>query len=167
MSSLESTRLALRIATPADAPFIFALLNSPGWLEHIGDRGIRTLDDAEGYINGLAEAHKKQGFGLWLVCRKEDDKPLGLCGLLQRDYLEHPDLGFAIAPEYGRQGYTREASEICLDFAREQGYPQVMAITSPANTASQSLLLALGFADGGKVSPPGSEEVLKLYQLSI
>ena len=166
MSPIQTSRLLLREAVAADAPFIHTLLNSPGWLEHIGDRGIHGLPEAEAYISSLAAAHKKQGFGLWLICFRESGEPAGLCGLLQRDYLEHPDLGFAVHPAYSRQGITREASLACVDFAWDKlAAPRLFAITSPKNKASQALLESIGFRFQSMVRPPGTADEVCCYAM--
>jgi ribosomal-protein-alanine N-acetyltransferase len=99
MEILQTRRLTLSEATLSDIPLIFKLLNSPNWLEFIGDRNIRTLEDAEKYIqNSLIKSYRENGFGLWKVELKSDKTPIGLCGLLKREMLDFPDLGFAILP---------------------------------------------------------------------
>src|SRR5688500_10193973 len=96
-----SHRLILRQLELSDAPFIITLLNTPGWLQYIGDRYVKTIEDAEGYItNGPAKSYRDNGFGLLLVVERESGIPVGTCGLLKRKNLDHPDLGFAFLPEY-------------------------------------------------------------------
>lgn len=147
MQILETERLALREMTADDAPFVLRLVNEPSWLRFIGDRGVRTIADAEGYVaKGPAVSYAQHGFGLWLVARKADGTPLGLCGLLQRDTLEHPDLGFAFLPEFGGQGYAHEAAAATLAHGRRAlGLKRVLAITAPDNARSIHLLGKLGF----------------------
>ena len=50
MALLETPRLELRRLAENDAPFVLVLLNEPSFLANIGDRGVRTLDGARGYI---------------------------------------------------------------------------------------------------------------------
>src|SRR5690606_38235364 len=98
---LETQRLVLRRLSAADAPFVLELLNDPAWLEHIGDRGVRTLDDARAYLAaGPVAMYAEHGFGLYLVEVREDGAPAGICGLVRRDFLDDVDLGFAFLPRY-------------------------------------------------------------------
>jgi len=143
---LESPRLRLRQVVDEDAPFILALLNDPGWLRYIGDRGVRTLDDARRYIaQGPRKMYADHGFGLYLVERKLDGVPLGLCGLIRRETLPDVDIGFALAEQFRGQGYAHEAAAATLRHAREAlRLPRVVAIAMPENQASTRLLERLG-----------------------
>ena len=142
----ESARLRLRHVADEDAPFILGLLNDPGWLRYIGDRGVRTLDDARKYIaEGPRRMYAEHGFGLYLVERKADGTPLGLCGLIRRDTLPDVDIGFALAEPFRGQGYAHEAAAATLRHAREAlQLTRVVAIAMPANVASTRLLERLG-----------------------
>lgn len=146
MSVLETPRLTLRELTLADAPFILALLNEPSWLRYIGDRGVRTLADAENYLrNGPLASYAAHGFGLWLVVRKGDAVPVGLCGLLKRVTLADVDLGFAFREEFHGQGYGAESAAAVIELARSTlRLPRLVALVSPENTASLRLLEKLG-----------------------
>ena len=154
--------------TPDDAAFILRLLNEPSWLQFIGDRGVRTLDDAVGYItNGPMAMYESKGFGLWLA-ELLDGTPIGMCGLLKRDALEDVDIGFALMPEFWSKGYALEAARATLDFARSKlGMARVAAIVSPGNVASVTLLTKLGmqFVRMVKLSEDGKE--LELYEASV
>ena len=98
MTTLTTERLLLQEATYADAPFIFELLNTPTWIQHIGDRGIITINDAENYIQkSLINSFANNGFGMFKVSLKSTKEAMGLCGLLKREELEHVDIGFAIS----------------------------------------------------------------------
>ncbi|MGD1891294.1 MAG: GNAT family N-acetyltransferase [Cyclobacteriaceae bacterium] len=143
---LQTSRLLIEHATIEDREFIFELLNSPNWLHYIGDRGIRTIEDAEYYIeHSLVESYQNKGYGLYKVSLKGRDKPIGLCGFLKRDYLPSVDIGFAILPEFERQGYITEAAKAVLTYGKTKlGFSTVFGITSPDNTASQHLLNKLG-----------------------
>ena len=144
---LETARLRLRRLDLDDAPFILRLVNEPSWLRFIGDRGVRDLEGARGYIrNGPLAMYAQHGFGLWLVERKDDGVPLGQCGLLKRDTLEHPDIGFAFSPAHWGKGYAREAAEAALALGHGVfAMPEIQAITSLDNEASIGLLTRLGF----------------------
>jgi RimJ/RimL family protein N-acetyltransferase len=147
MNVLETDRLILRRLDPEDAGFILELVNDPAWLQYIGDRGVRSLDDARDYIRaGPMETYERLGFGLFAVELKDRSLPIGICGLLKREELEDVDIGFALLPAFRRQGYAREAASATLEYAREvlrRG--RIAAITSPDNEASAKLLHGLGF----------------------
>lgn len=165
---IETRRLSLRRQTASDAPFILRLLNDAAFLRHIGDRGVRTVEDAEAYIrDGAVASYAAHGFGLWLVESKDAGEAIGVCGLLRRDFLEDVDLGFAFLPEHRRRGYAREAAEATIMFAREQlGLERLAAIVSPENTASIRLLEGLDFRSRGPVEHPDGDDVhLYTYEL--
>ncbi len=161
---LETERLVLRHFNRDDAAFVLRLVNEPAWLRHIGDRGVRTLEDARGYIQqGPVEMYGRLGFGLFLVELKESAIPIGLCGLIKRGELEHVDIGFAFLAEYWGQGYAFESSSSVLSWARDVlGFSKILAITSQGNSASGKLLEKLGFRFKGLVRL-GAED-LKLYE---
>jgi RimJ/RimL family protein N-acetyltransferase len=144
---LETERLTLRRMTPADAPFLRALLNEPSFLRFIGDRGVRTDDDARAYVaDGPAASYAEHGFGLYLVTLREDGTPIGICGLLRRPTLDAADLGYAFLPAHRSRGYARESASAVVAYARRDlGLDRLLAITSPDNDASIRVLEALGF----------------------
>lgn len=147
MAVIETPRLVLREQTPDDAAFVLALVNDPDWLRYIGDRGVRTLDDARAYIDRAVEAYRRLGFGLWLVELRDGGVPVGLCGLIRRDALEDVDVGFAFLPAYRGRGYASEAAAAVLDYGwRVVGLRRVVAIVSPDNAASVRVLERLGFS---------------------
>lgn len=144
---LRTERLRLRRFTHADAPLILELVNDPAWIRFIGDRNVRTLDDARGYLEKPIRSYHENGFGLYLVERHADAEPLGMCGLVKRETLAHADLGFAFLERHRGQGYALEAARATLDFAhRERGMARVLAIVTPTNERSTKLLAKLGFA---------------------
>lgn len=144
---LETERLILRKFNTADAGFVMSLLNSPGWLRYIGDRGIKTRADAEKYIAGLEDHHSLHGFGPMLVALKTTEEPLGMCSLIKRETLPHVDIGFAFLPEYNGKGYAFEASKKTHSYAKEAlGLTELCAIVNSDNEASIQLLNKLGFS---------------------
>jgi len=147
MLVLETERLSLRWLTIDDAAFVLELVNDPAWIRFIGDKGVRTLRDAESYIlKGPVDMYARLGFGLYLVEMKQGGLPVGLCGLLKRAELDDIDLGFAMLADYRRRGFTYEAAKAVLSRARKVlGIAQVAAITSPDNEASGRVLQKLGF----------------------
>ena len=143
---IETARLRLREVGLDDAPFILELLNDPAWLRYIGDRGVRTLEDARRYVEeGPLRMYADHGFGLYLVERRTDGAALGLCGLIRRDTLPDVDIGFALAAQFRGEGYAYEAAAATLRHARRPlGLERVVAIASPLNAASSRLLERLG-----------------------
>jgi len=146
MIVLETERLILRGMDVADAPFILKLLNEPSFLRFIGDKKVRTVQDAEQYIlNGPVASYNRNGFGLCLVELKETHTPIGMCGLLKRDELPHADIGFAFIPDFWNQGFAYEAAAAVMNDARERlKLERILAITNQDNEASIKLLQKLG-----------------------
>lgn len=144
---IETARLSLTELTAADAEFIRGLLNEPSFLRFIGDRGVHTTEDAKRYIrDGPAAMIARHGFGLLRVGLKPQDTPIGICGVLRRDALPDPDLGFSLLPAYWSQGYAFEAAQAALRDARARGVAgRVLAIVAPDNAPSMRLLVRLGF----------------------
>lgn len=130
-----------------DAPFILELVNEPSWLRFIGDRGVRTLDDARDYIRkGPIDMYERLGFGLYVTERKADGVRIGICGLLKRESLEDVDLGFANLPGFWGNGYAYEAALAVMAYGRSAfGLERIVAVTSLGNDASVKLLEKLGF----------------------
>ncbi|HCT29370.1 MAG TPA: hypothetical protein DIW31_01235 [Bacteroidales bacterium] len=161
----ETKRLILREFTESDAEFIITLLNSPGWLKYIGDRNVKTIIQAKNYlIEGPLKSYHVNKFGLSMVELKESNKPIGMCGLLKRDYLDNPDIGFAFLPEYEGFGYAFEIASATLEYAKEEyQISNIMAITVPSNTRSIKLLERLGLRFLKNITIPPSSEVLMLF----
>ena len=159
-------RLRLRELTAADAPFILELLNDDDFHRYIGDRGVRTLADAEDYIQqGPAVSYARYGHGLYLVMRREDGARLGICGLIKRDSLEDVDIGYAFLPAYRGQGYGIESARAALQDGRERlGIERVVAIVTPGNERSIGLLAKLGLSQGRLVKLGEDEEECLLLE---
>jgi RimJ/RimL family protein N-acetyltransferase len=162
---IETDRLVLRRLAAGDAPFILRILNEPSFLQHIGDRGARSLEDAKNYIiSGPMASYDTFGFGLFLVELKGTRAPIGICGLLKRDALDDVDLGFAFVPESWSRGYAFESAAAMLAYGRDtHGLQRIAAITSPDNVASINLLQKLGFRFERMVQMPGDEHEVKLF----
>ena len=145
MHILATARLSLRTVAPGDAAFYLALVNDPAFVEHIGDRGIRTLDDAhEALLAGPIAMQDARGHSLYVVELAGQGIPIGMCGLIKRDSLDHVDIGYAFLPAWRGQGYACEAGLAVLGHAPELGIRRVVAITSPNNIASNFLLRKMG-----------------------
>lgn len=144
---IETPRLALHRLTTGDADFIFELLNEPSFLRFIGDKGVRTREDACRYIlAGPMASYDRFGFGLYRVGRKDSGESIGMCGLLKRDSLEDVDVGFAFLPRFWSRGFAFESAAAVLAHGRQTwGLKRILAITSPDNEASIRLLAKLGF----------------------
>lgn len=165
---LSTPRLVIRELVHEDAPFIVQLLNDPAFLKYIGDRGVRTTEDARRYLDsGPRAMYAEFGFGLWAV-ELADGTPIGICGLLKRPVLDDVDLGFAMLPEFRREGYAREAASAVIAHARDSlKLDRVVAIVDPANDGSARLLGNLGFQFvETKVVHPGAPP-LHLYAASL
>ncbi len=162
---LETKRLTLRELLLQDQPFIFKLINSEGWKKNIGDFGFKTMEDAANYLkNGPLKSYKENGFGIWLILEKTSNNPIGVCGLLKRDWLEHIDIGFALAPEFSRLGYAYEAAQGTINYAFEKlQVEKISAITIPQNSPSINLLNKLGFDLQKEIVNP-SRETLLLFE---
>ncbi|AND08828.1 GNAT family N-acetyltransferase [Bacillus cereus] len=163
MIVLKTERLNLRWFDIKDAPFILELVNDPAWIQFIGDKGVRNLEDAKNYIvNGPIDMYNKLGFGLYLVERKEDLTPLGMCGLIKRDSLEDVDIGFAFLETFRSKGYGYESASAIIEYGVQKlGMNRIVAITSIDNIASGKLLEKVGLRFEKIIS--GSEEDLKLF----
>lgn len=165
MIAIDTQRLRLSALAAEDAPFILRLLNEPSFLQQIGDRGVRTLGDALDYIaRGPVASYERHGFGLELVRLKHGGTPIGMCGLLKREELIDPDLGFAYVPEHWGNGYALEAGRAVLaDGWRRCRLPRVAAITAPGNVGSIAVLERLGFVFERMLQPLPEAEPLKLF----
>ena len=149
-------RLLIRRLDATDAPFILRLLNEPSFLENIGDRGVRSLDDALVYLTkGPFTSYEQHGFGLFHVSLKSGGDPIGMCGLLERDWLDAPDVGFAFFPEFWSKGYAHESSVGVIDWARHtHGITRVVGIVKPNNAGSIRVLEKLGMRFARVVTSP-------------
>ena len=160
---LNTQRLRLRRPATQDAGFVLELLNSPGWQAYIGDRGVRDEPAARAYVSEvLLPPFAQHGFGLWVSELRDSAEPVGLSGLVRREDLDHPDLGFALLPAWEGQGLAREASEAVCAWAAGAGIPTLLAITTPDNEPSRRLLERLGFRWRQRIQRAESE--LDLYQ---
>lgn len=161
---LETERLVLRRLTTDDAQFMLELLNDPAFIEHIGDKGVRTVADAQAYLlSGPIASYGQFGYGLYRVELRESGERIGMCGLLKRESLPDTDIGFAYLPRFRSQGYALEAAAAVLDYARRTvGLKRILAIVSPANERSIRLLEKLGLSFERMVQMSADEPPIKL-----
>jgi RimJ/RimL family protein N-acetyltransferase len=169
MMVLETPRLRLSRLSTADAPFIVVLLNDEAFLRYIGDRGVRNVDDACRYIlTGPVAMYEQHGFGLWKVELRDTGEPIGMCGLLKRDTLPDVDIGFAFLPQFRAQGYGLEAAAAVMDYGkREFGLKRIVAITSPDNENSASLLGKIGFRFERLMEHGEQREEIRLFAWNL
>lgn len=169
MPVLETEHLSLRKITLDDAAFIHTLVNDPDWLRYIGDRNVKTLDDARGYIERSYLAHyEKHGFGLWVIEERDAPKPIGLCGLIRRDTLPDVDIGYSLLPEARGRGYAYEAAAAVLRHAFDVvGLTRLVAICTPDNAGSRRVLEKIGMTLERTIVMPGETEELCLYGIDI
>lgn len=166
MASVYTTeRLILKPTDQDDAELFFILLNSPKWLQNIGDRNIHSVEAASAYISEkIISQREKLGYSSFTILRKEDEEKIGVCGLYKRDGLDLVDLGFALLPEYEGKGYAFEATQKLVRKASEDfKIEQLAAITIPENTASRKLLEKLDFRFEKMISLPNDEKELCYY----
>ncbi len=168
MKILETERTILREVTETDAEFVLDLLNQPSFIRYIGDRNVRTIDEARDYIESrFTESYVKFGFGMWVVELKETNHPIGICGFVKRDSLPDADIGFAFLKHYERKGYAYESANGAMEYGRNVlNLNRVLAITSQDNESSGRLLGKLNFKFERLIVLPGDDEELKLFSYS-
>ena len=166
---LQTARLVLREMNDADAPFILELLNDPAVLRYIGDKGVRTLDDAVEYMRtGPRASYAQFGFGLWLVELEDGTAPIGICGLIKRPMLDDVDVGFALLPRFRSGGYAFEAASAVIGYARDTlCLRRLIAIANADNEPSGKLLEKLGMSFEKMVQPFPAEPALRLYGTTL
>ena len=166
---LETERLVLREFDLDDGEFIVELLNSPGWIEFIGNKNVKTLEDAQKYLeNGPIKSYGEAGFGLSMVELKFVGVPIGMCGLIKRDTLDDVDIGFAMLPEFAGMGYGSEIAAATLEYAKtDVGLKRVVAITVENNDASIALLRKIGLRFEEMIDFGDDDEKLMLFGIDF
>jgi RimJ/RimL family protein N-acetyltransferase len=168
LNIVETERLRVRCLDAGDSSFIFELVNEPSWIRYIGEKGVKTPEDALAYIeNGPVAMYKRVGFGLYMVELKATGEAVGICGLIKREGLKDVDLGFAFLPRFWRRGYAFEAADAVMRYGTKVlGLRRVVAILSEDNDRSSKLLEKLGFCFEGMVKLQPDDEELKLYAIA-
>ena len=169
MNVIETDRLVLRKLTLDDAVFILDLLNQPSFIQFIGDRGVRTLDDARDYLSKrLINSYERFGFGLYLTLLRESGIPIGICGLVKRELLEDVDVGFAFLPQYWSKGYAFESAFAVLAYAgNTMGLKRIVGIATPDNHGSIRVLEKIGLQFEKMVKLSEDDVELKLFALDL
>ena len=157
--TLYTERLDLEWLTLDDAALMLEIWNDPGFLRYVGDRGIRTIDDAKAAITaGPLSLYAEHGYGPYRMTLRESGAAVGICGLFRRDYLDDPDIGFAVLPAHCRQGLALEAARAVIEHARQDlGLRRLTAIVSPGNAASIALIEKLGLRFESMIHADGDE----------
>ena len=165
MNILETERTILREVTAADAPFILELLNQPSFIKYIGDRQVRTLEEAQSYIESrFVGSYRQFGYGMWTVELKANHTPIGICGFVKRDSLPDADVGFAFLESFEKKGYAFESAAAVMTYGSEVlNLARVLAITSQDNESSGRLLEKLGFKFERLIDVPHDPAKLKLF----
>ena len=169
MLIITTERLHLRRLTLGDAPFILRLVNEPSWLRFIGDKGVRTLEEARGYLEkGPLDMYAQVGFGLYLTELRDGAIPIGICGLIKRESLPDVDVGFAFLPEYWGKGYGYEAASAVLEHGkREFALKRIVAIISPDNRQSIRVIERLGMVRESSLELPGDGGKTLLFAMNL
>ena len=164
MIVLETERLSLRHMAAPDAAFILALLNEPGFLRNIGDRGVKSIADARAYLaNGPMKSYEERGFGLYVVELKETGEPVGICGLIKRESLDDVDIGFAFLERYWLKGYGHESAAAVIEQGRRaHGLRRIVAVTAPHNQGSIRILEKVGLRFERMIRMPGEDQDIRL-----
>lgn len=169
MKVLETERLVLRHFGPEDAAFILRLLNEPSFIQHIGDKGVRSLEDARQYLlGGPIDSYERYGYGLNRVELKVSGEPIGMCGLVRRDTLEDADIGYALLEQHWSKGYAAESAGAVLNHARDVlGLRRVVAIVAPGNQSSIRLLENIGLTFERMIRLSDDAEELKFFAAAL
>lgn len=166
---LQTDRLYMRWLTEKDAPLMLAIWNDPDFIRHVGDRGIRNLGETrQAMQEGILKLYRDQEMGPYGLFLHDSDEAMGICGLFQRENLEHPDIGYALLPAFGGKGYAFEAAQAVCQHARgHMGLEQLLAIVSPGHDRSINLLEKLGMTATDRIRMPGEDEEVVLYGVSL
>jgi len=166
MPLTTTNRLIISKVTLKDAPFFIELMNTPSWLKYIGDRNIKSIEDAKKHLKkGILKSYKESGYGFYKVTQKsEPEKAIGIVGLVKRKELEHTDIGFGFLPNYEGKGYGYESSVAIMNMAKNKfKLNKVLAITNPDNKSSIHLLEKLGLSFQKRIKPFADNEELLLF----
>lgn len=169
MQSIHTTQLIIRTFSILDASFVLKLMNTPSWIEHIGDRNVKTVSSASNYIQDkIIRSYRQHGYGLYHVSLNTTNTPIGICGLVKREGLLIPDLGFAMMPKYQGKGYATEASKAVVDYANKTlRLPKLAGITKPENIASIKVLENVGMQFEQMIQLPQDPTLFSLFTLAL
>ncbi|HNP36583.1 MAG TPA: GNAT family N-acetyltransferase [Woeseiaceae bacterium] len=164
-AQLKTDRLDLYWLTLDDAGLMLTVWNDPAFIQFVGDRGVRTIEDATNALKaGAFRLYERCGYGPYRVTLRATGETLGICGLFRRDNLDDPDIGFSLLPDFRGQGYASEAAMAVCTHAREHlSMPRLIALVAPENTASIGLIRKLGMHFERMITMPGEDKDVCLY----
>lgn len=167
--NLETERFRIRALTIIDAGFMLQLMNTPSWIKNIGSRNVNDKTTASNYIaNNIINSYNINGFGLFLVTLKKSNQPAGICGIVKREGLTIPDLGFAMLPVYEGKGFATEASKAVVSYAEKiLGISTIAGITKPENIASIRVLEKVGMQFDKLIQLPQNSDLFSLYTMAL
>ena len=166
---LETERLYLRRVTLDDADLLLAVWNDPAFIRNVGDRGVRSIEEAQEAMQGGAlKLYADHGYGPYAMVLKSGGSRIGICGLFKRDNFDYPDIGFGVLPTFCGKGYAGEASFAVMAHARDDlEIEELNAIVSPDNVPSIGLIQKLGLEFDKMITMPGEDEEICLYSKSL
>ena len=165
---VSTERLFLSEITEKDAAFIYELMNDAAWIKNIGNRNIKSLQDAENYITEkFIKSYNKNGFGFYAIRLKGSKIPIGTCGLIKREGLDAMDIGYGLLPLFRGKGYAFEATKAMYKYGYEVlKEPKIIAIVNPNNKTSIALIEKLGMTFEKMIKLPKETEAIKLFSPS-
>jgi len=166
---IETERLNLRNISADDAAFVLELLNDPSFISFIGDRGVRTIEDAQQYIlTKMIASYERFGFGMWLVELRDSKVPIGICGLVKRDSLPNVDIGFAFLPRFRSMGYASESASAVKNYGMNViGLTRLLAITNQDNSGSIKVLEKIGLRFDRMIRLAEGADEIKLFASDV
>lgn len=153
---LRTPRLELRAYTADDAAFVRDLYARAEVQRYLGDgtRRVTTIAQAEEKILGWDDGYAREPvLGVWAIV-----DPVGsLAGSLLlkpipdsgADTATDVEVGWHLHPRAWGRGYATEAARAVLAHAFGRGLDRVVAVTHPANRASQAVCTRLGMTHRG------------------
>ena len=165
MNLITTDRLLINRITIDDAGFILELMNDKDWIKNIGDKGVRTIEDAQAYIqNRFLKTYIESNYGFYTMNLKNTLQIIGIVGLVDRKGIDNIDIGYGILPEFRGKGYAFEAAKAIYDYGyQELNLEKIVAIVNPDNLPSIKLLSKLGLEFEKMVRLPDEEIEILLY----
>ena len=165
MNLLATDRLLINKITIDDAGFILELMNDKDWIKNIGDKGVRTIEDAQAYIeNRFLTTYHESNCGFYSLNLKNNHQFIGIAGLVDREGIDHIDIGYGILPQFRGNGYAFEATKAIYDYGyQELKLEKIVAIVNPDNLPSIKLLSKLGLEFEKMIRLPDEDKDIKLF----
>ncbi len=165
----ETERLYLKLFDESDADFLIELYNTPKFIQYVGDRNLKTIEQGRQYIiERFYPQIEKLAFGNYVIILKESGHKIGGVGIFEREGLDVMDIGFSFLPEYEGKGFGFEAANKLLNIAKHDfGVSKVSAITIKENLASQRLIEKLGLQFQKLIRLPNDPEDLLYYEKDL